>query len=124
MPEWKSKLEPFKGSHVVSYHNSWLYFAKRFGLEMDLFLEPKPGVQPSPAHLATVIARMNELNARVIVVDPYLNRKTAETVARSTKGKVVDVSQFPGGVKGTEGGYIELMDYLVNSVSKALAETK
>ena len=124
LTEWQTKLAPFKDRQIVAYHNSWLYFAKRFGLRIELFLEPKPGIPPSPAHLASVIARMKEANARVIIVDPYLNRKTAETVARSTDAAVVDVAQFPGGVKGTDGGYVELMDYLVNSLVRALGEKK
>ena len=122
--EWTAKLAPFKGAKAVSYHKSWPYFAERFGLTMDIFLEPKPGIPPSPAHLADVITKMKEQQVRVIIVDPYLNRKTAETVARSTDATVVDVAQFPGGVKGTEGGYIALMDYLVNSMAKALGEKK
>jgi len=116
---WQIQLAPFKGQHLVAYHNSWIYFADRFGLKIDLFLEPKPGIPPSPAHLASVIAKMKDENARVIIVDPYLSRKTAETVARSTGATVVDVAQFPGGVKGTEGGYIALMDYVVSSLAKA-----
>ena len=124
LTEWQAKLSPFKGASVVSYHRSWPYFAERFGLTMDLFLEPKPGIPPSPAHLAQVIGKMKEENARVVIVDPYLNRKTAETAARETGATVVDVAQFPGGVKGTEGGYIPLMDYLVNSLATALAKTK
>lgn len=124
MAEWERALEPFKGREVVAYHNSWLYFAERFGLKIEMFLEPKPGIPPSPAHLANVITKMKEKNARVVIVDPYLNRKTAETVARSTDATVVDVAQFPGGVKGTEGSYIALMDYLVNSMAKALGEKK
>ena len=123
LAEWTTKLSPFKGARVVSYHKSWPYFADRFGLEMDIFLEPKPGIPPSPSHLADVIAKMKEQHARVIIVDPYLNRKTAETVGRSTDAKVVDVAQMPGGVKGTDG-YIALVDCLVNSLAKALGETK
>ena len=122
--EWQARLAPFRGQHVVAYHNSWLYFAERFELKIEIFLEPKPGIPPSPAHLATVMAKMKEQNARVVIVDPYLNRKTAETVARGTGAKVVDVTQFPGGVKGTEGGYIALMDYLVNSLATALGDKK
>jgi zinc/manganese transport system substrate-binding protein len=122
--EWEKTLAPFKGREVVAYHNSWLYFAERFGLKTELFLEPKPGIPPSPAHLADVITKMKEKNARVVIVDPYLNRKTAETVARAADATVVDVAQFPAGVKGTDGGYISLMDYLVNSIAKALAEKK
>jgi zinc/manganese transport system substrate-binding protein len=124
MVEWQKQLAPFKGEQIVAYHNSWVYFAKRFGLKIDLFLEPKPGIPPSPAHLASVITQMKADKAHVIIVDPYLNRRTAETVARNTDATVVDVAQFPGGVKGTESGYVALMDYLVNSVAKGLAEKK
>jgi zinc/manganese transport system substrate-binding protein len=121
---WETAMAPFKGQQIVAYHNSWLYFGNRFGLKIDLFLEPKPGVPPTPTHLAEVITRMRQENVHVIIVDPYLNRRTAETVAAKTDGLVLDVTQFPGGAKGTEGGYIQLMDYLVNSVSGALAAKK
>jgi len=67
---------------------------------------------------------MKDRKVNVIIVDPYLNRRTAETVARNTGADVIDVAQFPGGVKGTEGGYLQLIDYLVNSLAKALAEVK
>ncbi|HYG24350.1 MAG TPA: metal ABC transporter substrate-binding protein [Verrucomicrobiae bacterium] len=117
---WKTKLLPFKGQHLVAYHNSWLYFARRFDLKTEIFLEPKPGIPPSPAHLAKVMTQMKAERARVILVDPYLNRKTADTVARGTGATVVNVTQYPGGVKGTEGGYIAMMDYLVNAVADAL----
>jgi len=124
MVEWQKQLAPFKGEQIAAYHNSWVYFAKRFGLRIDLFLEPKPGIPPSPAHLASVIMKMKADKVHVIIVDPYLNRRTAETVARNTDATVVDVAQMPGGVKGTDGGYIALMDYLVNSLAKALGEKK
>lgn len=122
--EWQKALAPFKGQRIVAYHDSWPYFARDFGLKIDLFLEPKPGIPPTPAHLANVIMKMKTENVHVIIVDPYLNRKTAETVARDTGATVVDVTQFPGGVKGTEGGYIQLVDCLVKAMAKALAENK
>ena len=124
LAEWLKNLAPFNGKQFVAYHNSWPYFATRFGLKSELFLEPKPGIPPSPAHLADVITKMKAEGVRVIIVDPYLNRKTAETVARNTDATVVDVAQFPGGVKGTDSGYIALMDYLVDAVAKALGEKK
>jgi ABC-type Zn uptake system ZnuABC Zn-binding protein ZnuA len=124
LAEWQKKLEPYKGQQIVAYHNSWIYFGNRFGLNIDLYLEPKPGVPPTPTHLAEVITRMRADKVHVIIVDPYLNRRTAEAVAAKTDGTVVDVTQFPGGVKGTEGGYVQLMDYLVNSIANALAGKK
>ena len=122
--EWRKTLAPFKGRSLVAYHDSWPYFAREFGLKIELFLEPKPGIPPTPAHLAEVILKMKEESARVIIVDPYLNRRTADTVARETGATVVPVTQFPGGLKGTEGGYIQLVDQLVNSLAAALAATK
>jgi ABC-type Zn uptake system ZnuABC Zn-binding protein ZnuA len=122
--EWQRTLAPFKGQQIAAYHNSWPYFGERFGLKIDLFLEPKPGVPPTPTHLAEVIIKMKADNVHVIIVDPYLDRRTAETVAAKTGATVVDVTQFPGGVKGTEGGYVALMDYLVNSIARALGKTK
>ena len=122
--EWQKTLAPFKGRNLVAYHDSWPYFAREFGLKIELFLEPKPGIPPTPAHLAEVILKMKDEQARVIIVDPYLNRRTADTVARETGATVVPVTQFPGGLKGTEGGYIQLVDQLVNSLAAAFAATK
>src|SRR4051794_13676238 len=57
MAEWQKLLAPYAGQEVVAYHDSWPYFASRFGLKLDLFLEPKPGIPPTPAHLADVITK-------------------------------------------------------------------
>ncbi len=122
--DWEKLLAPFKGQQVVAYHDSWPYFARRFDLKIDLFLEPKPGIPPTPVHLAEVIMRMRTEHLRAILVEPYQNRKTAQTVAADTGATVVDVSQFPGGVKGTEDSYIALMDYDVNALAKALGSEK
>lgn len=118
---WQQKLAPFKGARVAAYHNSWPYFGRRFGLAIDLFLEPKPGIPPSPAHLTGVISTMKEEKVKAILHDPFLDRKTAETVAKATGAVVVNVTQFPGGVKGSEGGYVAMMDYLVTAIANALA---
>ena len=117
--DWQKTLAPFRGMKIVTYHNDFVYFAERFKLNVVETLEPKPGIAPSPAHLAKVIATMNSENARVVLVQPYQNRKTAETVARQANGTVLDVSQQPGALKGTDT-YVELMDTLVRSVATAL----
>lgn len=121
LTDWQRKLAPFKGRELAGYHNAWPYFAERFGLKINLFLEPKPGIPATPAHLASVITSMKERQARVIIVDQYLDRRTAEVVAARTGAKVVEVTHYPGAIKGTEGGYLDLMDYLVNTIAAALA---
>jgi zinc/manganese transport system substrate-binding protein len=124
MVEWQKKMAPYKGAAVVAYHDSWPYFAERFGLKIEMFLEPKPGIPPTPSHIASLVQKMREQNVRVILVDAYVSRRQADSVASKTGAVTVPVSHFPGGVKGTEGGYIQLVDYLVNSISQALAGAK
>ena len=117
---WRKTLSPFVGRRIVAFHNAWPYFARSFGLKIDLFLEPKPGIPPTPVHLEEVVNRMKAEKIGVILVEPFQNRKTAETVAGRTGAVLVDFTQYPGGVKGAGPDYIELMDYLVNTLAKAL----
>ncbi|MEP6664473.1 MAG: metal ABC transporter substrate-binding protein [Verrucomicrobiota bacterium] len=123
MAEWQKLLAPDKGKDVVSYHDLWPYFARRFDLKMDIFLEPKPGIPPTPAHLAEVITKMKSENIKVIIVQPYQNKKTAETVANHAEATVVDFPAFPGSTKETQG-YIEWLDFLVKSLSGAFEQKK
>jgi zinc/manganese transport system substrate-binding protein len=119
LKRWQQELEAFKGSKIVTYHKDFPYFAERFHLDIVENLEPKPGIAPSPAHLAQVIQTMKSSGARVIVVQPYQNRKTAETVARQTNGIVVDIPQQPGAKKGAET-YFSNMDNMVRALATAL----
>ena len=121
MAEWQKTLAPYKGSKIVTYHKDFTYFAERFGLVVDETLEPKPGIAPSPAHLAEVIGKMKSDNVKVILVQSFQSRKTAETVARQTGASVLDVSQQPGAIKGTDT-YFDLMDYIIKTLAAGLAK--
>jgi zinc/manganese transport system substrate-binding protein len=120
---WLKQMAPFKGAKIVTYHRDFVYLAERFNLNVVETLEAKPGIAPSPAHLAQVISTMKAQNARVILVQPYQNRKTAETVARQTDALVLDLAQQPGAINGT-GTYFQLMDYVITQLSTALQEKK
>ena len=111
LQEWGAAMLPFKGQNVVAYHDSWPYFAHRFGVKIDIFLEPKPGIPPSPSHLAEVIAQMKAQHIKAIIVEPFHDRKIAEKVASATGAKVVDFAQFPGGLPGSDS-YTKLIDKL------------
>jgi zinc/manganese transport system substrate-binding protein len=121
LQEWGATMLPFKGANVVAYHDSWVYFAHRFGLTIDTFLEPKPGIPPSPSHLAEVIAKMKANKSKAILVEPFHNRKIAEKVAASTGAKVVDFAQFPGAFPNS-GNYVALIDTLVSRLAAALKD--
>jgi zinc/manganese transport system substrate-binding protein len=119
LQEWGTAMLPFKGQQIVAYHDSWPYFAHRYGVVIDTFLEPKPGIPPSPAHLAEVISQVKAQKMKAIIVEPFHDRKIAERVASATGAKVVDFAQYPGGLPNTET-YIKLQDALIARLSAAL----
>ena len=123
MAEWQKQLAPYKGAKIVTYHKDFTYLAERFNLDVVETLEPKPGIAPSPSHVAQVITVMKAQNAHVILVQPFQNRKTAETVARQTGAKVLDIAQQPGARPNTDT-YFQLMDYVVQTLATALKEAK
>ncbi len=120
MKEWTTALQPYAGRQIVTYHPTWRYFGRRFSLKADTFLEPKPGIPPSPPHLAKVMQKMQAENIRILLVEPYQPRKTAQAVASRTDAVLVDVCQFPGALANTST-YLELIDTVVKRVVQALA---
>jgi len=121
--EWQKELAPYRGARIVTYHKDFIYFADRFGLNIVDELEPKPGIAPSPAHLAQVIGKMKAGNAKVILVQPFQNRKTAETVARQTGATVLDTPEQPGAAPNTTT-YFDMMDNLVHTLAGGLGAQK
>jgi zinc/manganese transport system substrate-binding protein len=121
--DWQKQLAPYRGARIVTYHKDFVYLAQRFGLTIVDELEAKPGIAPSPAHLAEVIGKMKATNAKVILVQPFQNRKTAETVARQTGAVVLDVPQQPDAAPNTTT-YFDLMDNIVNTLAGALRTQK
>ena len=121
--DWQRQLAPYRGARIVTYHKDFVYLAQRFGLTIVDELEPKPGIAPSPAHLAQVIGKMKSTNAKVILVQPFQNRKTAETVARQTGAVVLDIAQQPGAVPNTTT-YFDMMDNLVKTLVGGLGAQK
>jgi ABC-type Zn uptake system ZnuABC Zn-binding protein ZnuA len=121
---WVAALAPFKGTPIVTYHPTWRYFAERFGLVSELFLEPKPGIPPSPPHLAEVMQKMTAQKIHAVLVEPFQSRKTAEAVAARTGAVVVDVCQFPGGLPNTQNDYIALIDADVKAIVAGLSSAK
>src|SRR5438094_6652912 len=91
---WGAIMQEFQGQHVAAYHDSWPYFAHRFGISVDVFLEPKPGIPPSPSHLTDVIGQMKSQHIKSIIVEPFQDRRIAEKVARATGSQVGDSSQL------------------------------
>ncbi|MBS4027603.1 MAG: zinc ABC transporter substrate-binding protein [Ignavibacteriales bacterium] len=117
--EWMQKMQPFKGTKIIAYHNEWVYFETRFGLQIMDFLEPKPGIPPSPNQLAKVIGEMKRDNLKIIISSPYFTTESAELVARNVNGKVVTFATSVGANDNVKS-YFDLFDYNVNLIVNAL----
>jgi zinc/manganese transport system substrate-binding protein len=119
MTRWMKTMEPFKGAKVVVYHPQWIYSVTRFGLQQVATLEDRPGIPASPGHLARVIQLMKAEGVKVIIVEPWNDRKLAERVAQDAGAKAVVLASMVGGVKGTDS-YIGAIDYNVSALAQAL----
>jgi ABC-type Zn uptake system ZnuABC Zn-binding protein ZnuA len=116
--KWQADMKPFHGRKVITYHNSAPNFAKHFGLNVVGFVEPRPGIPPTPSHTLEVINMMKRDHVKVIMVEPYFDRKTPDSIARETGGTVVEYLPSVGGVKEVTT-YFQLFDYDIALLTKA-----
>ena len=117
---WDERMKPYRGRKVVTYHRSWPNLVKRFGLDVVGYVEPKPGIPPSPGHIFDLIQMMKHENVKVILVEPYFDLKTPNSVARETGAQVVVLLPSVGGEKEITD-YFKLFDYDVDLLVRALA---
>src|SRR6266853_6364377 len=96
---WDEELKPFHGRKLVTYHRSWPNFAKHFGLDVVGYVEPRPGIPPTPSHTIELIQMMKRDNVKVIVVEPYFDLKTPNSIAQAVGGKVLVLLPSVGGEK-------------------------
>ena len=116
---WAPALAAIKGKPVVAWHTSWRYFAEYTGMRIVGFMEPKPGVPPSPSHLAALIQTMQRTGAKVIIMEPFYDRKTADFVARKTGATVLVLPPSVGGKRGLDN-YLALMQHDIAQLAAAV----
>lgn len=118
---WEAAMAPYKGVKIVTYHRSWTNFAERFGLNVVGYVEPKPGIPPSPAHQLTLQEDMKRQDIRIILVEPYFDLKTPNRIARDTGARVLVMPPSVGGVPAVTD-YFKLFDYNINLLTSAIRE--
>jgi len=106
---WKAQLAPYKGLKVITYHRSWANFVDAFGLDVVGYVEPKPGIPPTPQHTLDVINAMKAQNIKLILVEPYFDLKTPNSIAEKAGGRVVVLPPSVGGVPQA-ADYFKLFD--------------
>src|SRR5437588_9203745 len=121
--KWDAEMKPFHGRKVVTYHNSFPNFAKHFGLNVIGYVEPRPGIPPTPSHTIELIGLMKRENCKVILVEPYFDLKTPNSIARETSGKVVQYLPSVGGEKDVTD-YFKLFDYDIALLTQAFQATQ
>ena len=120
---WDAAMAPFKGRKVITYHRSWPNFCERFGLDVVDYVEPKPGIPPTPSHTLDVINTMKRENIKLILVEPYFDLRTPNSIAQATGGTVVTLMPSVGGEK-TVTDYFKLFDYDVNLLVSSFNKVK
>jgi ABC-type Zn uptake system ZnuABC Zn-binding protein ZnuA len=107
--EWDVMIVPAQARPMIAYHNSWAYLARRFRLNFVGFIEPKPGVPPSPAHLATLLGTMHERGVRIVVREPQEPEKHPAFLAEKAGATVVVLAGSVGALPAAQD-YLSLFD--------------
>jgi zinc/manganese transport system substrate-binding protein len=121
--QWQAQLKPYAGRKVVTYHRSWPNFADHFGLNVVGYVEPRPGIPPSPQHTVELIGQMRRDGVKIIMVEPYFDLKTPDSIARETGAQVVVLMPSVGGEKEITD-YFKLFDYDMAKLKQAFDATK
>lgn len=113
--EWNKKMQKVRGESIVFFHSSWIYFADQYGIKIAGYIEPKPGIPPSPSHNAEIINLIKKSKVKLIVMENYYSDSAPNQIASLTGAKVIKV---PVGVYGIDGidSYFKMMDYIVNKI--------
>ena len=121
--KWDAEMKPYQGRKVVTYHRSFPNFAKHFHLDVIGYVEPRPGIPPTPTHTLELIQQMKRENCRVVLVEPYFDLKTPQSIGREANAQVVVYLPSVGGEKQVTT-YFELFDYDIGLLAKAFEVTK
>ena len=115
---WDTEMAPYRGRKVVTYHTSWSNFARHFGVAIDGYIEPRPGIPPTPQHTLEIIKLMKRDNVKVAMVEPYFDLKTPNSIGAATGAKVIVMLPSVGGEKEVTD-YFKLFDYDLGLLTNA-----
>ncbi|MBI4946170.1 MAG: zinc ABC transporter substrate-binding protein [Bacteroidetes bacterium] len=116
---WSASMATFKGAKVIAYHNEWCYFENRFGLKIIDFMEPKPGIPPTPTQLVKIIKAVKENKIKVIITSPYFTASSSDVVAKQTGATTLILATSVGAFDSIKN-YYDLFDYNIKLLTDAL----
>jgi len=115
LKEWEVKMAPYKGSKIIAYHNEWCYFEQRFGLVILDFLEPKPGIPPTPTQLVKIISEVKSNNIKVVITSPYFTTSSSDVVTSQTGAKTIVLGTSVGAFDSIKD-YFDLFEYNIDKL--------
>ena len=121
--EWAALSAPLQGLRVVTYHNSWPNFAKRFGLRVVNFVEPRPGIPPSPAHVQALTAQIKREKMPLILIEPYFDEKLPRKIAQETGARLVILPPSVGAETSIKT-YFDLFDHDLRLILRAIGKAE
>jgi len=116
---WAAKMLPFRDAEILTYHRSWIYFTNRFGLVVAEEMEPKPGIPPSPGHVLDLIEKVKAAHIRVLLMEPFYERKAPDLMAEKTGLKVLVCANSTGG-DDVAKDYFSMIGNVVDKLAAAL----
>ncbi|HSC35861.1 MAG TPA: metal ABC transporter substrate-binding protein [Thermodesulfobacteriota bacterium] len=121
--EWVEELAPYKGTEIVSYHKNLEYLSDWAGFKEIGFIEPKPGIPPTPSHVAELIKKMKSMDVKLVIASNYYPQKTPSIIAEQTGAAFLSI---PTQVEGQDGidTYFDLFDAIVGEITGALKDQK
>ena len=119
LKEWQGRMAAFRGSKIIAYHNEWVYFETRFGLQIVDFMEPKPGIPPTPSQLVKVIKEVGANKIKVIISSPYFTTSSSDVVAKQTGVKELTLATSVGAFDSIKD-YFGLFDYNIDHLTAVL----
>jgi len=120
---WDAQMAPYRGRKIVTYHRSWPNFCERFGLVVVDYVEPKPGIPPTPSHTLELINSMKRDGIKLIMVEPYFDLRAPNSIAQAVGGSVAVLMPSVGGVKEITD-YFKLFDYDINLLTATFVKVK
>ncbi len=119
---WLKQALPFRGTQVACYHKEWDYFSREFEVNCFDYIEPKPGIPPTPRHVQEIIVGMKEKHIPVLLSTNYYDRNQVIEVAQRTGAKAVIVPSNTGGAQGVNT-YFDLMNLWITELGRAFGAT-
>jgi len=118
---WMKEAECFRGERIIAYHLNWIYFTDRFGIQIANYVERRPGIPPSAAHVADLIALMRTEKIRVLWVADYFDERIPTLVAERTGAKFLYAPQYTGGSEETSD-YFSLVDTWIDMMQSGFPD--